>query len=347
MTTLAPELTLPELARMMRELIQHDGYESTRLGSAVKQYLAWAQYGLAARSLMIYEPLLAALCVFVAAEDPGPDGVTEDMLLGCLATISPGQRRLAKTAWSGFFKWASHPKRRLCAYNLVTDLPAIKEPSTKVYDIFSLAEQARLVKATDSMPLPWVHRLRVRCVIDTGARNEELRRLRVRDFDLHERVVVVLGKGSKERLVPFGDDLFKALIQYRNRPLPAVEQFDKGGRFLEERKPLEDDYIFFPYGVTAGQVGWTRPWKPLAARALGYWWERRITERANVRYRSLHMARHTVATNLVDAEADAYTVKEWLGHADLRAGEVYVHNSRSRLQRGRGKLDDYRKGQTG
>lgn len=341
----ASELTLPELARMMRDLIRNDGYESTRLGSAVKLYLAWAENGLAARSLVIYEALLAALCVHVAADDPGPAEVTEEQLLACLSSISPGQRRLAKTAWSNFFKWAAHPKRRLCPYNLVTDLPALREPSTKVYDIFGAAEQARLVKATDSMPLPWVQRLRVRCVIDLGARSEELRGLQPRHFDLHERVVVVLGKGNKERLVPFGDDLFKAFIGYRNRPIPAVEHLKAGDRWLEPRKPLDEDYLFFPYGVTNHLVGWTRPGKQLADRAIRYWWSS-VAEQANVRYRSLHMARHTLATNLVDADTDAYTVKDWLGHADLRAGEVYVHNSRSRLQRGRGKLDEYRKGQS-
>lgn len=344
--TLERGLTLPELARMMRDLIQHDGYESTRLGSAVQQYLAWAENGLAARSLVIYEALLAALCVHVAADDPGTDQVTEEMLLGCLRTISPGQRRLAKTAWSGFFKWASHPKRGLCPYNLVSDLPALREPATKVYDIFSLAEQARLAKATDRMQLPWVQRLRVRCVIDLGARSEELRGLQPMNFDLHERVVVVLGKGNKERLIPFGDDLFKAFVGYRNRPIPAAEHLDAGDRWLEPRKPLDDDYLFFPYGVTGDSIAWTRPGTQLADRSIRKWWDRVIAE-SGIRYRSLHTARHTVATNLVDAEADAYTVKEWLGHADLRAGEVYVHNSRSRLQRGRGKLDEYRKGQTG
>jgi integrase/recombinase XerC len=59
------------------------------------------------------------------------------------------------------------------------------------------------------------------------------------------------------------------------------------------------------------------------------------------------MNRHTVGTNLSDAGAGLETVQDWLGHADPKTTKVYIHNSRERLQRGRGLLDGYRQGQAG
>lgn len=146
--------------------------------------------------------------------------------------------------------------------------------------------------------------------------------------------------------VGYAADLFKAFIGYRNRPIPAVEHRQDGDRWLEARKPLDTDYLFFPYGVTGGAVGWTRPWKQLSGRALRYWWDR-VAEEAGVRYRSLHMARHSLATDLATAGEDLSTIQDWLGHADPKTTKIYVHNSRSRLQRGRQALDAFRKGQAG
>ena len=57
------------------------------------------------------------------------------------------------------------------------------------------------------------------------------------------------------------------------------------------------------------------------------------------------MARHTVGTDLATAEADSFTIRDWLGHADVSTTQTYVHNSRSRLNTGRSRLDEFRKGQ--
>jgi site-specific recombinase XerD len=57
------------------------------------------------------------------------------------------------------------------------------------------------------------------------------------------------------------------------------------------------------------------------------------------------MNRHTLGTNLSDAGEGIETIGEWLGHASADTTKVYVHNSRSRLRRGRGALDDWRKAQ--
>lgn len=340
----ASGLTLPELTRMMQALIADRGYQSTRLGSAVRDYLAWKRLEASARTLVIYEAYLAALCVLHAADDPAVHDVTRGMLIAGMAQHPVGSAKLVGTAYRDFFRWCEDEYD--LARNPARNLPRGPKPKIEVYDVFDQAEQARLVKATDAMPLPWIQRLRVRCLIDLGIRSAEARGLRPIDFDLAERVVVVTGKGSKDRLVPFGDDLHRAFLGYVNRPIPVVEHRDGGERWHDARKPLETDYLFFPYGVSNGIVGWTRPFKQLSDRAIRYWWERLIAQ-AGVRYRSLHMNRHTLGTDLSTAGEDLGTIQDWLGHADPKTTKTYVHNSRSRLQQGRRRLDDYRKGETG
>jgi integrase/recombinase XerC len=347
MTASAARLTLPELAAMMRDAIIDRRYQSeTRLGCAVADYLAWARLRLAPRSLVIYEGYLARLCLALAEKNPDVHEVTPADLLKGLDEYGPGSFKIVVTSYRRFFTWACLVDR--CSRNPVDLLPKLREPPMKVYDVFSATEQAQLAKAADAMPIPWIQRLRVLCFVDLGIRSEEARLLQPTDFDTVQRIVVVKGKGDKERVVPFGDDLFRAFVGYRNRPIPNVRMTDERGRYRDARPPLDSDYLFFPLGhvKATGAVTWTDPFRPLAARAMRSWWDK-IVELAGVRYRSLHMNRHTLGTNLSDAGEGLETIQDWLGHADPGTTKVYVHNSRSRLQRGRGALDAYRKAQEG
>jgi site-specific recombinase XerD len=110
-------------------------------------------------------------------------------------------------------------------------MPKSRPQQTKVYDIFTPVEQAQLVRAADNMPLPWVQRLRVLAFVDLGIRSEEARLMQPRDVDLASRTVVVRGKGSKERVVPFSEDFFRAFVGFRNRPIPNVRMADAHGKF--------------------------------------------------------------------------------------------------------------------
>lgn len=340
-------LTLPELARMMADAIRDRSYQSqTRLGGAVADYLDWKRHSASARTLVIYEGYLARLCISLAADDPGIDEVTPQQLLTALAEHPRGSLRLVRTAYSDFFRWGR--LWELCTKNPVEKLPPIPEPAMKVYDIFTPTEQAKLVMASEQLPLPWVQRLRVQCFIDLGVRSEEARGLRPSAFDLAQRVVVVKGKGSKERVIPFGDDTFKAFVGYRNRPIPNVRMQDAHGKYRDARKPFDDDHIFFPLGYVraTGAVTWADPFRQMADRSIRSWWDL-VVRTAGVRYRSLHMNRHTLGTDLSTAGEDLASVQDWLGHASPDTTKVYVHNSRSRLNRARGSLDAFRKAQEG
>lgn len=339
-----PRLTLPELALMMRAAIRDRRYQQeTRLGGAVAEYLAWARLKLAARSLEIYEGYLARLCILLADRDPAVDAVTADMLLEGLGEHQAGSFKIVRTSYSEFFEWAVLWDR--CQKNPAKKLPKMPEPTEKVYEVFTALEQGRLIKATDTMPLPWVQRTRVLCLIDLGIRKEEARGLRICDFDMIAKVAVIRGKGGKERLVPISEELWRAVVTFRNRPLPKVRMTDKDGSYREDRAPVDDDHLFFAYGATkTGLITFTNPARPLSERGMHAWWAQYVVPAAGIKYRSMHMARHTVATDLADADADSFTIQDWLGHADPKTTKIYVHNSRSRLQKGRTKLDEYREG---
>lgn len=344
-------MTFEQWADIVRDPTRSREYQSsTRLGASVASYLAWKRPSASERTLVIYEGYLAALCVFLKLEhgDPAMDEVTPGMLLLASEKHPPKSYKIVRTAYRDFFtEWGEEweqvvrsPARRL---------PKARPQPAKVYDIFTAVEQAALVKASDSLGLPWVQRLRVRALVDLGIRSSEARYLRVADIDLHDRVVIVRAegaKGDKERVVPFGDDFFKAFVGFANRPITNVRMTDSRGSYRQPRAPIDSDHIFFPYGYRQGVVTWADPFRPLADRSIRSWWLQ-ITEIADVRYRSLHMNRHTLGTNLSDAEQGLETIQDFLGHSDPKTAKMYVHNSRSRLQRGRGALDAYRKAQGG
>lgn len=329
---------------MIDAAIRDSSYQrETRLGGAVASYLAWKKLRASARTLEIYEGYLARLSIHAAGRgNPGVGQVDAQLLLDALSQYDRGSVRLVRTVYSDFFKWACRWGHR--DRNPVDLLPPVAEPPMKVYDVFTAAEQAQLLKATDALPMPWVHRLRVHCLIDLGIRKAEARRLQVQHFDAQLKVVSVHGKGGKQRVVPLSEDLWRGYVGFRNRPLPKVRHLDDdGGSYRHDRPPRDDDYVFFPCGGDrSGGLAWTNPAKALSDRGMHAWWQQ-LVETAGVRYRSMHMNRHTFGTELASAETDAFTIRDWLGHADVSTTQVYIHNSRSRLNVGMQKLEEYRR----
>ena len=142
-----------------------------------------------------------------------------------------------------------------------------------------------------------------------GLRVSELCGLRVRDTDLEEGLVRVLGKGSKERLVPLGSDARAALRRY-----------------LRELRPRLDR------GASDGRVFLNRSGRPLSR--MGVWKILRLyVERAGISKRvTPHTMRHSFATHLLEGGADLASVQEMLGHADISTTEIYTHVDRSHLR---------------
>ena len=143
----------------------------------------------------------------------------------------------------------------------------------------------------------------------SGLRVSELIGLRLRNLLLEEGLVQVLGKGSKERLVPLGAGAHRALDRYLRESRPRLERGRGEGRvFLNH------------HGRRLSRMG---VWKIV----------RRYTERAGLERRvTPHTLRHTFATHLLEGGADLASVQEMLGHADISTTQIYTHVDRRYLR---------------
>lgn len=141
-----------------------------------------------------------------------------------------------------------------------------------------------------------------------GLRRSELIGLKISDIDMERRSLRVFGKGSKERIIPFGKTLEDRLHNYiaaRSREFPGL---DSGVLLLNE----------------AG--------KPLYPKQVYNLVRRYLSVVTTSEQRSPHVLRHSFATHLSGNGADLNAVKELLGHSSLAATQVYMHNSIERLR---------------
>jgi len=145
----------------------------------------------------------------------------------------------------------------------------------------------------------------------TGVRISELINLNMRDVDLEERLVLVKGKGSKERIVPFGRAAGEALALYLREIRPALSEAGSrkagGALFLGRR------------GRALTRKG---AWDIVRRQVLAAAIQKRVTP---------HTLRHTFATHLLEGGADIAAVQEMLGHADISTTQIYTHLDRSYL----------------
>jgi integrase/recombinase XerC len=141
-----------------------------------------------------------------------------------------------------------------------------------------------------------------------GIRVSELCGLDVDDVDRRRRVVRVLGKGAKERTVPFGQPAERALDQWVRYGRPRLVHKDTGPALL--------------LGARGGRL------QPTTARQIVAAW----AAAANLPHTSPHGLRHSAATHLLEGGADLRSVQELLGHASLSSTQIYTHVSRHRLR---------------
>jgi tyrosine recombinase XerC len=146
----------------------------------------------------------------------------------------------------------------------------------------------------------------------TGIRLSELVGLNLNDIDLELKQIKVLGKGSRQRIVPIGSQALTALKKHL-----SVRVHLYGKR-------TDDDAQKAVFLAAGGQR--------LYARAVQRLVENYLTRTSEVTQKSPHVLRHSFATHLLDRGADIRVIKELLGHASLAATQVYTHTSVERLK---------------
>jgi len=143
----------------------------------------------------------------------------------------------------------------------------------------------------------------------TGMRRAELIGLKIADIDFTNRQMRVLGKGNKERMLPFNKnlaDLLRSYIEIRNN---TFSEINNNRLFLTNKgEPMYPKMVY-----------------NLVKRYLGM-----VT---TVEKKSPHVLRHSFATHLSDNGADLNAIKELLGHASLSATQIYTHSSVEKLKK--------------
>jgi integrase/recombinase XerC len=170
--------------------------------------------------------------------------------------------------------------------------------------------EAAAARADDGSPVGLRDVAILELLYATGIRVGELCGLDVDDVDGERRVVRVLGKGRKERSVPFTLPAERALDEWLARGRPKLARAGSGAALF--------------VGVRGGRVD------QRAVRTLVH---ARLAEVPGAPDPGPHGLRHTAATHLLEGGADLRTVQELLGHASLATTQIYTHVSTDRLRK--------------
>ncbi|MDR6865998.1 integrase/recombinase XerC [Microbacterium resistens] len=211
-----------------------------------------------------------------------------------------------------FFAWAkdeerivTDPSLRLVSPKRGRTLPAVASADALrglLEDLRAIAAEGDPIALRDSAVLEMLY--------GSGMRVSELCGLDVDDVDLDRETARVLGKGGKERVVPFGRPAGDAVAAYLRRARPV----------LLARAAVPSAALF--RGARGGVLG-PRTVYSLVARTLG--------PLIGAETVGPHALRHSAATHLLDGGADLRAVQEILGHASLGTTQIYTHVSAERL----------------
>jgi integrase/recombinase XerD len=267
----------------------------------------WLEDGLAKNTLASYRRDLEQLASFL--KKTPLEKAREEDLFSFLASRRGKTTSAARmlSSLKRFYGWCLREKKIKADPTLKLDPPkrAPRFPKT-----LSEADVEALLAAPDAAaPLGMRDRAMLEVLYAAGLRVSELTNLKVFEVDLSAGVLRVLGKGSKVRLVPLGEEA-----------VDWVRLYLKDAR-NEILKKKSSDHLF----VTERGSGMTRQafWqniKRYGARAVPG------------KHFSPHVLRHAFATHLINHGADLRVVQMLLGHADISTTQIYTHVARERLK---------------
>lgn len=186
--------------------------------------------------------------------------------------------------------------------------PRLDKPLPKFLTLIEMDKLFEIIE-TDTI-LGLRNRVVVELFYATGMRISELVSIKMKQLDLDNQILRVLGKGRKERIVPFGTPATKWLRKYVAR---------RRG-FLMEKGQLAEEHLF----VNKDGVG-------ISARGVRGIVDRFLYLASDRHGLSPHALRHTFATHLLDNGADLRAIQELLGHSSLATTERYTHITHDRL----------------
>ncbi len=207
----------------------------------------------------------------------------------------------------GFFRFLVLDHR--LGHNPAEDLRAPRSwPALPKF--LTLDEVDRLIAQPDvSTPLGLRDRALLEVLYATGLRVSELVGLRASDINLEAGYLICTGKGSKQRLVPLGDQAGMWVRRYQKDARPQLVRKASAARLFVNAR-----------GGPLSRVGF---WKNLKRYGMQAGLKRDL---------SPHVLRHSFATHLLDRGADLLAIQMMLGHSDLSTTQIYTHVLEARLK---------------
>ena len=271
----------------------------------------WLEYGLAKNTLASYRADLGALATWLAAQDLHLLTIQAHHLSAYSAARhsvskpSTANRRLS--VFKRFFRWAL--RESLLSVDPTLQLQAAKQGPRLPKTLTEAQVDTLLAAPNTDTALGLRDRAMLELMYASGLRVSELVELKVFQLSSSEQVLKVMGKGSKERLVPFG----MAAHHWIGAYLATAR-----GELLKSQR--SDDLFVTRLGSGMSRVMFWNVVKKYAALAGIH------------SALSPHTLRHAFATHLLNHGADLRAVQLLLGHADISTTTIYTHVARERLR---------------
>jgi integrase/recombinase XerD len=272
----------------------------------------WIEDGLAANTLVAYRRDLTLFADWLANEHARTLAqTTEPDLLAYRVTRHAGSKATSSnrrlTVFKRYFRWAL--REQLVTADPTLKLGSAKQPLRMPKSLSEAQVEALLAAPDVQTPLGLRDRTMLELMYASGLRVSELVTLKSVHLSLSEGALRVTGKGTKERLVPFGEEAHAWITRY----------------LAEARRAILDGQVSDALFVTRRGGPMTRQmfWKLIKAHAL----------RGGVHVPlSPHTLRHAFATHLLNHGADLRAVQMLLGHTDISTTTIYTHVARERLK---------------
>jgi integrase/recombinase XerD len=272
----------------------------------------WMERGLSENTLAAYRNDLTGLAAWLVKSGRGlPEARRADLLAYLSDRVSTGAKpRTSARLLSSirrYYRYLVREGRLQQDPSVRIDTPRIGRP---LPDSLSEQEVETLLNAPDTGDaLGLRDRAMLELLYACGLRVSELVGLAVEQAHLTQGVVRLVGKGSKERLVPLGEEAADWLQRYIDEGRPALAA-----------------------DITARHLFVTRRGKGMTRQA--FWYRlRHYAEKSGInKHLSPHTVRHAFATHLLNHGADLRVVQMLLGHSDLSTTQIYTHVARERLK---------------
>ena len=275
----------------------------------------WLEDGLSALTLAAYRRDLSALAIWLHTQNTSLSSAVEAHLQAYFAhrhdqtKATSANRRM--TVFRRFYRWAL--RERIVQVDPTLRMLAAKQ-ALRVPKTLSEEQVDALLSAPDvNTALGLRDKAMLELLYASGLRVSELVKLKTLHMSLNDGVLRIMGKGSKERLVPFGDMARDSLMAYMQSARGAI---------LAAKQT--DDLFVTTSGPKAGTA---------MSRILFWQLIKKYAVFSGITAPlSPHTLRHAFATHLLNHGADLRSVQVLLGHADISTTTIYTHVARERLK---------------